>query len=213
MERQWALEELQSLSKLQAQSAMNSTPSSAQQPREWRSWKDIIIVLDDDGIVQSSVRTRSLPLVKRETRIQQGAIKQEVIDLGGGEQALDLSRMIMKRDLKEEPIELDDFPFASTIRRPSAKKPRIQQETINVDAIEHSKIKQVIDVDAIADNTIVLEKESTIKYDLTEIDDDVIFTSPFPIPAVKDEDFNDINMMKEVLPFVEADREEFEFYT
>ncbi|EDN93119.1 predicted protein [Sclerotinia sclerotiorum 1980 UF-70] len=188
-------------------------------PLYYKPWKSLspmerqIIVLDDDGIVQSSVRTRSLPLVKRETRIQQGAIKQEVIDLGGGEQALDLSRMIMKRDLKEEPIELDDFPFASTIRRPSAKKPRIQQETINVDAIEHSKIKQVIDVDAIADNTIVLEKESTIKYDLTEIDDDVIFTSPFPIPAVKDEDFNDINMMKEVLPFVEADREEFEFYT
>ncbi|KAF7865786.1 hypothetical protein EAF04_005951 [Stromatinia cepivora] len=142
----------------------------------------------------------------------QRAVKQEVIDLSGVEQAL--PRMTTKRGIKQEPIELDDFPFASTIEEPPAKKLRIQQEPIDVDAIGHTNIKQeVIDVDAIADNTIVLEKEATIKYDLTEIDDDVP-TAPFPIPTVKDENFNDINTMEEVQPLLEeADREEFNFYT
>ncbi|KAJ8068383.1 hypothetical protein OCU04_003943 [Sclerotinia nivalis] len=171
-----------------------------------------IIVLDDDGIVQRPVGPRSLVSIKRETRALREAVKQEVIDLGRGEQARDRTRMTIKRGIKEEPIELDDFPFASTIRRPPVKKLRIQQETIDVDAIEHTNIKQeVIDVDAIADNTIVLEKEATIKYDLTEIDDDIL-TTPLPIPIVKDEDSNDINTMEEVLPFVEeADRKEFDF--
>ncbi|QSZ37870.1 hypothetical protein DSL72_008970 [Monilinia vaccinii-corymbosi] len=215
MERQWALKELPSLSRLQEQSTVNNTPFNAREPREWRPWNsmqpverrnafsrlqkeqkafergevkqqisnfpsDKIIVLDDDGIVQHP----------------------ESINLEGTSLQQSQPHTATQRGIKEEPIELDDFPSTMTSKSqvPQAKRRRVHQGPTDLDTMDNTTIKQeVIDVDAMVDEEIVLlEKEATIKYDVTEIkEEDLVALSPASTTQV--ENFDNVDTTDDVV--------------
>ncbi|KAF7889229.1 hypothetical protein EAF00_009529 [Botryotinia globosa] len=68
-ERQWALKELQSLSKVQAQLAVNQTSVYAREPREWRTW---------NNMQPSERQSAFMTLQKDQKAFERGEVKQQM---------------------------------------------------------------------------------------------------------------------------------------
>ncbi|TGO57024.1 hypothetical protein BOTNAR_0210g00120 [Botryotinia narcissicola] len=68
-ERQWALKELQSLSKVQAQLTVNKTSVYAKEPREWRTW---------NNLQPSERQSAFMKLQKDQKAFERGEVKQQM---------------------------------------------------------------------------------------------------------------------------------------
>lgn len=92
---------------------------------------------------------------------------------------------MLKRGIKEEPVDLDD-PSSSTITmpQPPAKRVKIKQEPIDVDAIDERAIK--------------LKSEATIKYDLTDGDDALVLPTLPKLP-IKAEEVEEVERIEEIM--------------
>ncbi|TGO09249.1 hypothetical protein BTUL_0174g00320 [Botrytis tulipae] len=231
-ERQWALKELQSLSKVQAQLTVNKTSVYAREPREWRTWNNMqpserqsafmklqkdqkafergevkqqmscvpankIIVLDDDGTAPQPTHPRALAKIKHEAQGPPNAIKQEtetsyeVLTQRPG------LNMTQNCKIKKEHIDRDHVDLSA--EEPLAKRRKIKQEPIDMNVVNNVEIKQEpIDLDTLDEMAIVLKKQATIKYDLTELEDAIILPEP-STPRADLEESDYLEMAEEVL--------------
>ncbi|TEY54236.1 hypothetical protein BOTCAL_0240g00040 [Botryotinia calthae] len=207
-ERQWALKELQGLSKAQAQ----LTPSERQSAfmklqRDQKAFEigeikqqifsvptNKIIVLDGDGTTQQSTHPRALAEIEHEEQGPLTAIKNEIEIPHARNSGPNIAQ---KRKIKKEHVDLDHVDLS--VEEPLAKRQKIKQEPTDINSFNNVKIKQEpIDLDTIDEKAIVLKKEATIKYDLTELEDAVILPEPSASSADR-EDSIYLEIAEEVL--------------
>lgn len=164
------------------------------------------VILDDGDTVPRLAKLEALASIERERQGPQSVIKQEPINLRGP------SAQQTQREtaIKRESIELLAFPsgLTSMDQELSAKRRKVHQESIDLNAIKHTKIKQeVMDSDESADVSIVFKKEPTIEHDLEE-KKEANPTALHQVPTVKVEDFDHLDTAQNnVVPLSTAEVE------
>ncbi|KAF7889228.1 hypothetical protein EAF00_009528 [Botryotinia globosa] len=140
---------------------------------------------------------RALAKIKREAQGPPNAIKQET------ETSHDVStqrpglNMTQNCKTKKEHIDRDHVDLSA--EEPLTKRRKIKQERIDMNVVNNVKIKQEpIDLDTLDEMAIVLEKQATIKYDLTELEDAIILPEP-STPRADLEESDYLEMAEEVL--------------
>ncbi|THV51409.1 hypothetical protein BGAL_0112g00310 [Botrytis galanthina] len=156
-----------------------------------------IIVLDDDGTATQPTHPRALAKIKREAQGLPNGIKREIETSYEVLTQRPSPNMPQNCKIKKEHVDRDHVDLSA--EEPLAKRRKIKQEPIDMNVVNNVKIKQEpIDLDTLDEMAIVLKKQATIKYDLTELEDAIILPEP-STPRADLEESDYLEMAEEVL--------------
>ncbi|TGO39994.1 hypothetical protein BHYA_0044g00360 [Botrytis hyacinthi] len=138
-----------------------------------------------------------LAKIKRKAQGPPNAIKQEMKPSNKAFTRNSNSKITGKHKVNEGHFDLDHIDLSSA--EPLAKRQKIMQKPIDVNAINNYKIRQgPTNFEALDENAMIISKETAINYDLMELIDAVVLLER-STPSTKPEDSVYWEIAKEVL--------------